>query len=325
MKNKMRAPFIRNTDSVFTVMFDVLLASIPAVLWSVYVFGARCITIYCISILTALLCDFIFSKIIYSKQFDISAAVTGLLVAFAMPVSVPLWLPSFASAAGIILAKGLFGGIGKNLFNPAATGICISYIFFSKKMIVFTKPFAYFPAMKINISPEMINANRVSTALDEMKDGIASPGTIMEEFYGLTPGSIGEISAIMLLIGLVFLLFRKTIHFNSVFTFTITFMLLSLLICYADCEPTQFMELQLFTGPAMLIPIYFLNDYTTTPTTSSGRIVFALLLGIGMALIRWKGNAHYGEYFIVLILNILTPFIEKLTYPKVYGSVVRRI
>ena len=326
MKNIMRAPFIRHNDSVHTVVLDVVIASLPAIIWSVFVYGLRCVSIYCVSVVTAMLCELIFTRLLFrsSRTFDVSCIITGIVVAFALPVTVPLWLPAFASFAGIVIAKGLFGGAGKNLFNPAASGICLSYIFFAEKMTVFTKPFAYLSPISMELPVSRLNEIRVSTALDNLRQGIASPGTIMDEFYGLAPGTIGEVSALLLLLGLVFLLFRRTVHFNSAFTYIITIMALSLLISYADCEPTQFVEIELFAGNTMLILLYMLNDYTTTPTTSFGRIVFAFLIGCAVILIRKFGVPNYTEFFAVLAVNVFTPFIEKFTYPKVFGSKIRR-
>lgn len=326
MKNVMRAPFIRHHDSVHTVVVDVAIASLPAILWSVYVYGFRCVTIYCVSILTAMLCELVFTRLLFrsSRTFDVSCVITGIVVAFALPAAVPLWLPAFASFAGIVIAKGLFGGAGKNLFNPAASGICLSYILFAEKMTVFTKPFEYLSPLSLEIPVSRLSEIRVSTALDNLRQGIASPGTIMDEFYGLAPGTIGEVSALLLLLGLIFLLFRRTVHFNSAFTYVITVMALSLLVSYADCEPTQFVEIELFAGNTMLILLYMLNDYTTTPTTSFGRIAFAFLLAGGVVVFRRFGDPNYAEFFAVLAVNVFTPFIERYTYPKVFGSKIRR-
>ncbi len=326
MKNIMRAPFIRHNDSVHTVVLDVVIASLPALLWSVYVYGLRCVTICFVSVLTAMLSELCFTRLLFrsSRTFDVSCIITGIVVAFSLPVTVPLWLPAFGSFAGIVIAKGLFGGAGKNLLNPAAAGICLSYIFFAEKMTFFTKPLVRLSPFAFTLSDESISGLRVSTALDNLRQGIASPGTIMDEFYGLAPGTIGALSSLLLILGLVFLLFRRTVHFNSAFTYVITVMALSLLISYADCEPTQFVEIELFAGNTMLILLYMLNDYTTTPTTSLGRVIFAFLLAVGVVIFRKFGVPNYAEFFAVLVVNVFTPFIERFTYPKVFGSAIRR-
>lgn len=319
------APFTRHLDTSRTITIDVLIAMLPSAVWGVYVYGLRCITIMALSVVSAVIFEFLFSRYILKSNSisDLSCIITGLLVAFALPVSVPLWVPVFASFAGIIIGKELFGGIGKNLFNPAATGICLSYALFPNTLNYFTKPFEYFPALAFNVPTELIEQNHVVTALDNLKEGTVQVSAIADDFYGTAAGSIGELSALLLLIGFAYLLFKRVIHFNSAFAYTMTIVLLSYLISYVDSEPIDFIKIQLFTGPTMLIMVFMLNDYTTTPTTSLGRVVFAVLLGAGIVGMRYYGLTHFGEYYVLLVVNALSPIIEKYTYARVFGSKIR--
>ena len=315
----------KRRDTANTVMLNVFIAALPAVCWSVYVFGLRCLTLYATAVVSAFVCQIVSDVIIKrsSFRFDTSSVVTGILVAMALPVGVPLWLPAFAAAFGIIVGKALFGGTGKNIFNPAALGICASYLLFAEKMTVFTKPFVSFSPTAVDVTGELLESSRTVTSLDLIRSGVTDTSVITDEFYGLTPGGIGTVSSLLLIIGLAYLLLTRTVHFNSTLAFVLIYMLASVLLCYVDYEPSQFMELQLFTGPLIFVLTFMLNDYITTPTTSLGRIVFAVFAAAGIFAVRQFGMVHYGEYFVVLILNVFTPFIDKKTYPVVFGSKVR--
>ena len=326
--NKIHTPLLmKKRDSVNTVMMNVLIAALPALCWSVYVFGLRSVSIYAVSVLSAILCQFTGDLIIRRGQFrfDISCVVTGVIIGMAMPVSVPLWLPAAASGFAIIVFKMFFGGTGNNLFNPAAAGICFSYLLFGEYMTVFTKPFVSFSPFYLDVPSELLESSRTLTTMDEVRAGVVNPSCISEELYGLAPGTIGTVSALLLFIGLVYLILTRTVHFNSALTFALTYMLLCVTLCYADYEPTQFMELQLVSGNLMFIFVFMLNDYITTPTTSMGRIVFAALTAAGIFFVRQYGMVNYGEYFVVLVMNALSPVIERFTYPKVFGSKVREV
>ena len=316
---------MKNRGSANAIMLNVVLAAAPAVFWSVYVFGFRCLTIYAVSVISSVLCQFVAGLAVNRGKvsIDLSSVVTGLLVGMAMPVSVPLWLPAAASAFAAAVGKMFFGGTGRNLFNPAASGICFAYLVFADRMTAFTKPFVAFSPVDIDVSGELLDTSRALTAADQIRAGVTDTGSIAEELYGLAPGSIGTVSALLLAVGLIYLLLTRTVHFNSFAAFILVYMLLSVLLCYIDYEPTQFMELQLVSGPLMFILVFMLNDYTTAPTTSLGRIAFAVIAAVAVYAVRWMGMVHYGEYFVVLLMNALSPIIEMHTYPAVFGSKVR--
>lgn len=320
------APFTRHSDTSHTITLDVLIALLPLAVWGTYVYGARAATIIALSVVSAVVSELLFSRIVLKETSigDLSCIITGLLIAYALPVSVPLWMPVLASFTGIIIGKELFGGIGRNIFNPAATGISLSYAFFPNILNYFTKPFEHFPPLVMNVPKELLEKNHVVTALDNFKSGTVTVSAIADDFYGFSAGTIGELSALLILVGFAYLLFKRTIKFNSAFAYVMTIVLLSYLFCYVDCEPIDFIKMQLFTGPTLLIMVFMLNDYTTTPTTSTGRAVFAILLGAGIVGIRYFGPPHFGEYLVVLVMNALSPFIEKHTYARVFGSKIRK-
>ena len=181
--NKIFTPLLmKKRDTVNTVMMNVLIAALPAICWSVYVFGFRCVSIYAVSVMCAIICQFVGDLIIRKGmfKFDISCVVTGILIGMAMPVSVPLWLPAAASGFAIIAVKMLFGGTGNNLFYPAAAAICFSYIVFGEYMNVFTKPFLSFSPLYLKVPAELLESSRTFTAMDELRAGVVDPSRISE-------------------------------------------------------------------------------------------------------------------------------------------------
>lgn len=322
MKKSLWAPFIRLPDSMFTIMLDVLAVMVPLIIWGGYVYGPRSVLIVLLAMASAAVFDFAFTALVF-RSFnlkDISSLITGGLIGLSLPVAVPLWAPVLGSLVAIVAAKSLFGGIGRNIFNPAAVGIVSLYALFGRTMNVFTKPFVYFPALTMTLPQSLVKGNRVVTALDSLKGGVVNTSAIMDDFYGLSPGTIGELSAFLLIIGFLYLVFKRVIRFNTAFAFSMTIIVLSYFFSYADCEPIDFIKLQMFTGPTMLFMVFFLNDYATTPVTGSGKVLFAVLLGGAIVAVRYFGPAHYGEYIVLLALNPLSPIIEKFTFPRVFGT-----
>ncbi|MEG1742718.1 MAG: RnfABCDGE type electron transport complex subunit D [Clostridia bacterium] len=325
MTNKKNSPYIRTNETTYSVMLDVIIACIPLLIWAMYIFGARSTVIVLVSVLSALGFDCIFTRIIRKKNhtFDLSPIITGMLIGFAMPVSVPLWLPIFASAVAIIVAKQAFGGVGKNIFNPAASGICASAMIFSNYMSTFTKPFTYFSTFAINLPQSEVESARVMTSLDLIRKGTVESSALANYFYGISPGTIGEISVLLIALGFLYLLSKRTIPFNGTFAYLTTFVVLTFFTAYADSEPIDFALMQLFSGGTIIIAVFFINDYSTTPTTAAGKLSFAVICASLAVGIRYYGNVHYADYFALLIVNMLVPIIEKATTPRVFGNRIK--
>lgn len=315
-------PFIKSDQTRATLLTDICIAALPIAAWSIYVWGARSAVILTLSVAVACAANYLVGALILKnhRYLEPSAVVTGFLIAFAMPVSVPLWLPCFAALVAEGVVKQLFGGLGKNIFNPAAAGICASVVTFPSLMTSFTKPFAALPAFSLSIPAEKLDSVRVLTALDTMREGVVETNLIGDNLYGLAPGTIGDISAVLILLAFVYLLTRGAVRFSPAFAYIVTIMVLTFFTAYADSEPVDFAVMQIVAGPAMLVSVFFVADYTTTPQTIAGRVVFAVLCAALSVGIRYYGMIYYGEYFAVLILNMLTPALERGTAPRIFGS-----
>lgn len=324
--NKPRAPYIAKRSGVSSIMADVLLAMIPLMLWSVYVFGARSVVIVMISVVFAGVSDFSLKKFVFKNNtpFDLSGIITGAIVGLCLPVSVPLWLPAFAAVVAIALGKYAAGGMGKNLFNPAVSGICVSYCLFGRYMTVFTKPFDYLPAFDIQVHDTILSSVRVTTSLDIMRDGKIVTSSIGDYFYGISPGTIGTVSVALIIVSLIYLLIRRTVNIGTTVSYIMVLVVMMFFTAYADAEPIDFVKMQLFSGSIAFIAVFMLNDYTTTPQSLAGKILFGAICAAFTVAIRYYGAVHYGEYFAVLAANMLVPFIDKVTGQRVYGSFIRR-
>ena len=241
--SSMHAPYVRMGRGSYRVMCDVLIAMIPPIVWAVYVFGGRAVTMIVVGVTFASAADYSFRRFIFRKgnDFDVSAAVTGILIGFALPVSAPLWLPAFAALVAICV-KYSAGGIGKNLFNPAASGICVSYLLFGKNMTVFTKPFASLPAFALSVPDAVLNEYGVATSLDLMRDGKVVTSSIADYFYGIEAGAIGAVSAALLTVSLIYLLIRRVSGVGALAGYLMGMLVLTFFTAYADCEPIDFAE-----------------------------------------------------------------------------------
>ncbi len=324
--NSVHAPFVKPGAGSSSIMLDVLIAMLVPMVWSVYVFGARAITVVVIALVFAVIPDYLLNRFVFKKfnEFDLSSFITGVLVGFCLPVSVPLWLPAIASLIAVFFTKIPAGGIGKNLFNPAASGICVSYLLFGKYMTVFTKPFVYLPAFSFYVGSDFLAEARVTTSLDLMRDGKIVTSSIADYFYGLAPGTIGAVSVIALLLSLTYLLIRRIVGFGAPLGYIMTIMVLTFFTAYADSEPVDFSAMQLFSGGVVLVCVFMLGDYSTTPSNMAGNIVFGAVCAAFTVAIRYYGMIHYGEFFALIAANMLVPDIEKVTCPRLYGSYIRR-
>lgn len=319
------APYVRTGRGSYRVMCDVLIAMIPPIVWAVYAFGGRAVTVIAAGVLCTSALDYSFRRFVFrtGNDFDLSAVVTGVLIGFALPASAPLWLPAFAALVAICV-KYSAGGIGKNLFNPAASGICVSYLLFGKHMTVFTKPFASLPVFALNVPDAVLDEYGVVTSLDLMRDGKVITSSVADYFYGIEAGTIGAVSAVLLTLSLIYLLVRRVTGVGALAGYLMGMLVLTFFTAYADCEPIDFAATQLFSGGVFLVAVFMLSDYATSPSTMAGKIAYGAVCAAFTVAIRYYGMIHYGEYFALLASNMLVPAIDKATWQRVYGSYVRR-
>lgn len=310
------SPHIRSNESVKRIMLDVIIALVPAAIGSVYFFGLNALKLILLSIASALFFEAAIQKL-FKKEItinDYSAIVTGILIAFNLPANAPWWIPVFGSGFAIIIVKQCFGGIGSNFMNPALAARAVLL--------------ASWPDIMSNFVLPGVDAVTGSTPLAIMKYGAADAGasatvaqaaqelpSIMDMFIGNIGGAIGETSAILLLIGALYLIIRKVINWKIPVVYIGSTAILLLIL---GVEMNQLIY-HILGGGLILGAFFMATDYSTTPVTPVGQIIFALGAGILTALIRVKGGFPEGVSYSILLMNVASPLIEKFTAPKIFG------
>lgn len=302
--NLSSSPHIRGKKTVSGIMLDVIVALTPAAAASVIIFGYRAALVMCICISTAILSEFFFQKITKSKILvhDLSACVTGLLLALNLPVSIPLWQAALGSLFAVVVVKGMFGGIGKNFANPAITARIMMLIAFTGTMTAYVTPFT--DTLTSSATPLAMLGGDTS-ALPSLKDML----------LGIRAGSMGETCAVALIIGGVYLIFKGVISYVTPVSYIGTVFILSLI--YGGGE---FALYQVLSGGLLLGAFFMATDYATTPTRPLGKLIFGLGCGIITAAIRFYGSNPEGVSYAILLMNIITPYIDKWTRPTPIGG-----
>ena len=302
MLNISSNPHIRDSKKSSDLMLLVLIALLPASVFGVWHFGMRALGIIVISVASCVLTEYIYEKLMHRKVtiFDFSAAVTGLLLALNLPVSVPWWLPIIGSVFAIIFVKQLFGGLGQNFMNPALAARCFLLISFTGRMTDFT-----------------YDGITGATPLAAMKAGESV--NLVDLFAGNTAGTIGETSVIAILIGAAILLIFKVIDLRIPASYLITFAIFTLIFGGHGFD-LQYLAAQLCGGGLMLSAFFMATDYVTSPITKKGQIVYGCVIGILTGIFRFFGSASEGVSYAIILSNLLVPLIEKVTPPTAFGK-----
>lgn len=296
-------PHIHSGASTRNIMLDVIIALLPATAASVIIFGVKSLIVLAACIITAVAGEALFNLICRKKQTigDLSAVVTGLLLALNLSTNVPAWQCVIGTLFAIVCVKCLFGGLGRNFANPAITGRVFMLVAFS--------------AVAGGANPTIVDAVSSATPLEAMKNGETMD--LLDLFLGLHGGAIGETCILALIIGFVYLLVRKVITWHTPVVFIATVFVLYL----AFTGDVMLALSQILAGGLFIGAIFMATDYVTTPITTPGRIVFAVGCGVITFVIRHFCAYPEGVSFSILIMNILTPFIEKLTEKQPLGGV----
>ncbi|MFH0947902.1 MAG: RnfABCDGE type electron transport complex subunit D [Elusimicrobiota bacterium] len=294
------APHIKSETTTTKIMLSVFLALIPSALWGVYKFGVHSGYVILTSILSCVLFEFISQKFIFrtkNKISDGSAALTGLLMAYCLPPDIALWQVCIGSFFAIFIAKECFGGIGFNIFNPALVGRAVLLSSFPTVMTTW-----------------QIDGITSATPLGILKEKLAEQlPSYTDLFFGNIPGSIGEVSKILLLLGAIYLFYRRIISWYVPITFVLTVAVLSILF-------KQSPVFQILSGGVILGAFFMVTDYATSPLFKRGKIIFGFGCGLLTVLIRNLGAYPEGVCYSILIMNILVPIIDKFTKPRVFGT-----
>ena len=296
------SPHITANRTTHTVMRDVLIALAPASIAAVVIFGLYSLALIAVCVAAAVLSEFLFNIICKKEQTvnDLSAAVTGLILALNLPTSIALWQAALGSVIAIVVVKCLFGGIGQNFANPAIVARIVLFLSFSDSMAK-------------NPTPTFTLADSVSgaTPLAVLGGAEGSLPSMTQLLFGLYGGAIGETCSVALLIGLVYLLCRKVITWHIPITFIATVALFTI-----GNNPIY----QILSGGLLIGAIFMATDYVTSPATPWGKVIFGIGCGLITVLIRLFGNYPEGVSFGILLMNILTPYIEKWTVRRPLGS-----
>jgi electron transport complex protein RnfD len=291
------------------MMLDVIIALVPALIASVVIFGARALLIVLVCVLSCNIFEAAFERLMKRKLTvgDMSASVTGVLLAFNLPISIPLWEAAFGGAVAVVLVKQLFGGLGKNFANPAITARIVMFLAFSTEMTIWTSGGGGLFAKTLDA---VTGATPLTMIAGGATDALPSLGDMA---LGLRGGCIGETSAIALAIGGIYLIVRKIISWHTPVAFILTVLAFTALL---GREPVY----QVFSGGLFLGAIFMATDYVTTPQTSAGRLIFGIGAGLLTTIIRVYGSYPEGVSYSILLMNIVTPYINRLTMKKAFGG-----
>lgn len=290
------SPHINSPRTTQKIMLDVLIALLPAGVASVIIFGMRSLLVIGVCVASCILSELIFEKICKKENtiFDLSAVVTGVLLAYNLPVSIPLWQAAFGSVFAIVVVKQLFGGIGQNFANPAIAARIVMMTAFSGTMTTWTFP----------------DASSSATPLALITKGeLDSLPSNLDMLLGVRGGCLGETCTIALLAGGIYLIARKVITWHTPVAFIGTVLVMSLIF---DKAPLY----QLMSGGLIIGAFFMATDYATTPCTKWGKIIFGVGCGLITILIRFWGASPEGVSYSILLMNIFTPYISRLTRSK---------
>jgi len=301
------SPHIRSTDTTTSVMLDVVIALVPALIASVYFFGLQSAFVVALSVGSAVGTEALIQKI--SKQRvtinDLSAVVTGLLLAFNLPPMVPWWIPVIGSAVAIAIGKQVFGGLGNNFINPALAGRAFLVASWPVQMTFWSNPGAMTDTISAATPMALLKAS--DPALQPLSDVI----------IGRVGGCLGETSAILLILGGLYLLYKKVISWRIPVAYIGTVAVLALISTGFDLTATAY---HVFGGGLMLGAIFMATDYVSSPVSKKGKIIFGIGCGVLTMLIRLYSSSAEGVSYSILFMNVATPLIEKYTAPRVFGT-----
>ncbi len=318
MLNVSSNPHVRDKMTTGRIMQLVVLALLPTTLFGIWNFGFRALLVVLVTVASSVFFEWLYDRLMHKKNTvtDFSAVVTGLLLALNMPPQIPLWMPVLGSAFAIIVVKQLFGGLGQNFMNPALAARCFLMISFAGKMTDF--------AVDKLSGYHCIDTVTGATALAELKNSgfTADSISVKNLFIGNVHGTIGETSAIAILIGAVILLAFKVIDLKIPLTYIGSFAVFVIFYMLGTGKgfDVNYLFSHLFGGGLMLGAWFMATDYVTTPITPKGQLIYGCCLGIVTAIFRLFGGSAEGVSYAIIFCNLLVPLIEKVTKPVAFGK-----
>lgn len=302
------SPHVRASVTTQKIMIDVAIAMLPATLFGIYRFGISALLTVVLTVAAAVVSEYLYEYLMKRPitVMDGSAVVTGMILALNMPPEIPYWIPMLGAVFAIIVVKQLYGGIGQNFMNPALAARCFLLISFSRAMTDFSASF-----------PEGVDAVSGATPLAVMKAG--GEASLSDLFFGNIPGTIGEISVLMLLIGAAYLLIRGVISIRIPAAYILTVAIFMGLFGGRGFDP-YYIACQVCGGGLIFGAFFMATDYVTTPITPLGQIIFGVVIGLLTGVFRVFGASAEGVSYAIIIGNIISPLIERATVPTPFGK-----
>ncbi|MBR3288445.1 MAG: RnfABCDGE type electron transport complex subunit D [Lachnospiraceae bacterium] len=305
--NVQSSPHVKDTISTSSIMLDVIIAMLPATAWGILRFGMNAAIVVIVSVVTAILSETLFNIIVKRKNtiFDLSCVVTGLILGLNMPPEVPIFVPVVGAFFAIVIVKMLFGGLGQNFMNPALAGRCFCLISFAGYMNNFT-------------SRMSVDAYTSATPLLLLKNG--HEVNLLDMLFGYIPGTIGEVSAICLLLGAIYLVVKKVIDLRIPLVYIFTFVVFIMMFGQGKTTNINYIVGEVLGGGLIFGAFFMATDYVTSPITPLGKILYGILLGVLTGVFRLFGKSAESVSYVILISNLLVPLIESFTIPTAFGK-----
>lgn len=313
------SPHIRSHNTTASIMRDVIIALLPALIWAVYIFGLRALTLTLVSVISCVAAEYVFCLAVKKKPTvkDLSAVVTGIILAFNLPVTAPLWVPVLGGVFAIVVVKMLFGGIGKNFLNPALAARVFLFLSFPSVMSgAFTNPSAAKELSAFSVSVDAVSS---PTVISRIESGLDN-NLLIDMFYGNISGCIGEVSKLCLLIGFIYLLARKVVTWHIPVSYLAVFFLLTFLFPRGEDEAISFALANILSGGVVFGALFMATDYATSPITTSGKLIYGALCGALTVFFRYFSSYPEGASFAILIMNTFVYYIDRLTKPVKFGG-----
>jgi electron transport complex protein RnfD len=310
------APHVHSGDSIEKNMYGVLIALMPAFLVALYLFRIDALKITALSILFCVVSEYLIARFIMKREpsvLDGSAIITGVLLAFNVPSNLPVWILALGALFSIGVVKMSFGGLGNNIFNPAIAGRIFLLISFPAQMTTWPTP-------AVGVATD---ATTSATVLSNLRFQPEALPALKEMFLGFEGGSIGEMSALALLLGLAYLLWKKIITWHIPVSILLSVAIFTGILYAFDPVPMNNPLIHLFSGGLMLGAVFMATDYVTSPMTRSGMLIYGTGIGLITVCIRLWGAYPEGVSFAILLMNAFTPLINNYTTPKRFGEVVK--
>ena len=315
------APHAHNNETITSTMMKVLIALVPAYAVSLYFFGLGALIVSLTAVASCVLFEYLIQRYLLKGKtsiFDLSAVLTGLLLAFNLPSNLPIWMIIIGSLVAIGIGKMSFGGLGNNPFNPALVGRVFLLISFPVEMTSWPRPMSNW-----TISSSYIDAETAATPLAMLKGHFGGLPSTLDLFLGNMSGSLGEISAVALLLGGLYLIIRKVISWHIPVSILGTVAIFTAILHAVNPELYASADIHLLTGGLMLGAIFMATDYATSPMNGKAQLIYGIGIGFITVIIRTFGAYPEGVSFAILIMNGVTPLLNHYVKPKRFGEKIK--